>query len=901
MMVAKKRIAAVALLLVIMVGIAFAAPLKAVGGFGDARIYDDNYKIVHNPSEVSDGYVIRTAGDSLVLSGDNIRIEVLQGSLARIIRLGLSPEFYLLDGQAEVYSSVAFVVRTTAISYSAEAGATIYVLSDDDNELAYVKTFGARATNLITGKTSTITPGQYINKPEKAETTPSPQQPEPATVPVAETESVLMSRTIEYGGFAATITAMDGEAVIEYPAFVTEEELLDAMRAVFAQYPEVANEIYISFGEPGTAYATYPAEYGEDGFNLAFGIIERELPPYLDELMAAYAAQAAAQPEAKTEEKEVLVPYETVTQPAQQPAEQASAQPEAETEEPQALEWDFSYRGVTAEVKAYIGTAYAVYPAEITNQEIDAAAAALVATYPEYTAGITYDIQRPGLAVITYPESYGPAEFEFATGILDRELPPYIDWIAASIKPEPVASTITPPAEAVVETVKTPIETSPRPVEQAQPEQKEEEKRPSILGMTIGVSAGFGEDGDYYYSPSIFNNRLGMFAKNIVVSLNPELRLGNFTLGLHLNLELKNGAFVDPFTFNTDGITNTVSSIMRYISKLGFRTNNGAFEIFASRNAELDFRSPIHESFKIGFEKEDRLTLTSAVRFGGFTFSGFVEDLEFKNKLSGRSEYAGVRASYKVSKFEVGISAVADIKSGLRNMVFYPGADIVVPVRIGSQEIEISAQVAAQIKSGKMNAILAKASIDTFINDWLILGAGAAFNYKSHINEIMNNGPVDVVTQFYGNSIDVTLRAGVVFGPFSVTGKMTLPLALNNESGKLVYNEVLTRSNTLASITADTMDIQADLDLGGFKLAAGVISNGFTGRLSNFFKAMINKEGRSDALKAFLDPEFSTYYALATYTTEIGVVTLDTFARFDLMRVGGFLSVPFSAGFGVSF
>ena len=200
-----------------------------------------------------------------------------------------------------------------------------------------------------------------------------------------------------------------------------------------------------------------------------------------------------------------------------------------------------------------------------------------------------------------------------------------------------------------------------------------------------------------------------------------------------------------------------------------------------------------------------------------------------------------------------------------------------------------------------MNAILAKASIDTFINDWLILGAGAAFNYKSHINEIMNNGPVDVVTQFYGNSIDVTLRAGVVSGPFSVTGKMTLPLALNNESGKLVYNEVLTRSNTLASITADTMDIQADLDLGGFKLAAGIISNGFTGRLSNFFKAMINKEGRSDALKAFLDPEFSTYYALATYTTEIGVVTLDTFARFDLLRVGGSLSVPFSAGFGVSF
>ena len=944
MMVAKKRIAAIALLLVIMVGIAFAAPLKAAAGFGDARIYDNNYKLVRNPSQVSDGYVIRTAADSLILTGDNVRIEILPNSLARIIRLGKSPELYLLDGQAEVYSSVVFMVRTTVISYRADAGSTIYVITDDDNETAYVKNFQAVATNLITGKSTTINAGKYMDRTEKAQaqtpasqspaqtsttrqqpSSPAPQRPEPATAPVAEAEHVLMSRTIEYRGFSATIMAMDGEAVVRYPEFVTEAEMIDALQAVFSQYPEIADEILITFGEPGIMYAYYPAEYGEDGFNLAFGIIERELPPYLDNLMATYAAQA----EAKPAEKEILVPFEIVTQPVEQPVEQsttgkpaepAPAQTETKAEEPvseaapEPLTWSFDYRGISANVKAYVGLAYVTYPAEITNEEIDAAAAALVATYPEYTAGITYEILRPGLAEITYPESYGPDEFNFATGILTSELRPYIDWIAASVKPGKVEGTITVPeasepavaepaqAETVAsETVKTPIETSPRPVEQAQTGQKEEKKSLFSFGMNVGVIAGFGTNGDYYYSPSFVNGRIGMFAKNITATVDPEIRIGNFTLGLHLNLEVKDGKFVNPFTFSTNGITRTVSSIMHYVSKLGFRTDNGAFEIYARRNVELEFKSPIHESFKLGFEKEDRLTLTGALRLGGFTISGFFEDLEFKNKIDGRSEYAGVRAAYTLSKFEVGISTAVDVKRGLKNMIFYPGADIVVPITVNGQEIEISAQIAAQILSGKLNAVLAKATVDTLTKDWLVLGVGVAYNYKSHINDIMNNGPVDVVVQYYGNSVDVTLRAGVVLGPFSLIGKMTLPLAINRVSGKLVYNTVRTRSNRIAYITADTMDLQADLKLGSFKFSAGVIYNGFTGRLSNFAKALIKKEGRVETLKKLLDPEFSTYYALATYSTEIGGVSFKTFARADLMRVDGTLTIPLSAGFGIAF
>ena len=109
------------------------------------------------------------------------------------------------------------------------------------------------------------------------------------------------------------------------------------------------------------------------------------------------------------------------------------------------------------------------------------------------------------------------------------------------------------------------------------------------------------------------------------------------------------------------------------------------------------------------------------------------------------------------------------------------------------------------------------------------------------------------------------------------------------------------RSGRLAYITADTMDLKAELNLGDFDFSVGVIYNGFAGRLSNFFKALIKKEGRVQTLKALLDPEFATYYALATYATEIGGVTFETFARADLMRVEGTLTIPVSAGFGIAF
>ena len=92
-----------------------------------------------------------------------------------------------------------------------------------------------------------------------------------------------------------------------------------------------------------------------------------------------------------------------------------------------------------------------------------------------------------------------------------------------------------------------------------------------------------------------------------------------------------------------------------------------------------------------------------------------------------------------------------------------------------------------------------------------------------------------------------------------------------------------------------------DLSLGAFRFSAGVIYNGFSGRVADLIKALAKREGRRDALVAMLDPEVSTYYALATVGFNAGPTLLQAFVRADLMRVNGTLTVPVSAGIGITF
>lgn len=880
-MVARKSVAALIVLLVIMVGTAFAAPLRPAAGFGDSKIYDSNYKSVKGSSELSDGYVVMTGENQLVLENTDIRIEVEPHSIALIVSLGVNPEFYLLDGRAEFSSKAGFTVRTTVTSYKAEATTTIYVITEESEETAYVQSKSAVASNLITGNVTTIIAGEYIDNARNGfiPVGKNLQEYWVRTIVVPQPPKVY-SKTFSYNGLTVTIEATSGKARITYPAFVTDEEVSGAFAAAAQAYPELTKGVTYEFGEKGTIYVNYPAEYGEKEFNLVAEMMQNDLPAYIDGLLAYYAAQEKA-------------------------AQLAAIKP---------LVKEFIYRGFDATVTAYVGEGYVTYPPYVTDEELGACAAALVQLHPAEFSAIRYSVQGPGVAEISYPETYGEAEFKLLTDIVDNELRAYIDYVwvketpetapavVAEVKPETAETTPTEktPTEKTP-TEKTPIETAPRP-EEPVAEPVEEKKSDFRFGMALGVIYGFSNGDDTFSAPQFLKHRIGVFKKNAMAVIDPYISYRNFKFGLHLTFGLKDGKFVGPFKFDTDhGITGKVGSVMHFISELSYKTDDDSFFIGATRrNTELDFRSPIYEPFKLGYDKDDRLLLSTKVQAGGFAFKAFVEDLEFKNKIDGRSDYAGLRASYTFKKFDIGISAAADYKTGFKNMVFYPGADIVVPLQFGAQSLEISAQVAAQIASGKIQAVLAKAYVDTVTKDWLTLGLGVAFNYKSHINEIMNDGPCDVIEQFKGNSLDVTLRAGIEAGPLSFLAKMTMPFSFVKGS-RLAYNTVRTRNGNIESITADTMDIQIQLTFGKFKFNAGMIYNGFTGKAAALAKALIKGTGRKSALVAMIDPEYSTLYANAIFGTQIGSVSLSLFIRADVMRVNGLLVMPVSAGLGVSF
>ena len=916
-----KKVVAVLLLLAMTAGMVFSAPLKAAAGYGDAKVYDSTYKSVKDVSEVADGYVIRTAEESVLLENTDIRIDVGPNSLAQIISLGDSPEVYLLDGRAEFFSSAAFTVRTTVTSYKAEAGTTIYVITEDKEETAYVEAGSATATNLITGEVTQLGTGTYIdnaksgftpsekalneywNKPSQTKQT---AQAEPAQQPASEATAEetaapepagAMTYTFDYYGFTATVEAYIGLAYITYPSFVTDEELGAAAAAAVAAYPDYTKDITYEILEPGLAVVYYPEEYGPNDFYFAMGLLEGELYAYLDVISAQLFAT-------QTEEPEPVVVV--VEQPAEQEAQVS--------ETAGALTYTFNYYGFTATVEAYIGLAYITYPSFVTDEELGAAAAAAVAAYPQYTKDITYEILEPGLAVVYYPEEYGPNDFYFAMGLLEGELYAYLDMISAQlyakapaapeVSPEPVVVEQPVPAEEPQSTPapeKTPIETSPRPEETA-PEAPAEKKSDFKFGASLGFVYGFGDDGDEYADPAALKDRVGIFKKNYMVIIDPYIGFKNFELGLHVVLNVKNGKLINPLKFDTaSGITGYIASVMQYVSLFRFKTDDEAFSISATRHTDLEFRSPINEPFRLGYDKEDKLLATMTLKAGGFSIKAFADDLEFAAKRNGRSQYTGVRAAYTFNKFEIGISAIADIKGGVNDLVFYPGADIVVPLKFGNQELEVSAEAAAQIASGKVKAILAKATIDTITNDWLVIGLGAAYNHRSHINEIMNNGPADVIEQFSGKSIDIMLKAGVSTNRFSLIGKFTVPVSLTKGKDRLVYNTVITKSGNTASISADTMDIQMEILLGKFKFSAGVIYNGFSGRVADILKSLVKREGRREALVAMFDPEVSTYYALATFGFNAGPVLVESFVRADLMRVNGTLTIPVSAGIGITF
>ena len=336
--------------------VAFATPLKPQGGFGDAKVYDSSYRAIQNPQEVSDNFVIRTSSSAVTLNSGSISVEVEANSLLQFISLDGEAVFYLLDGRAIFSSKSDFEVRTTVTTYNAQAGSSIYVITDDAEETAYMENGTAEVTNLITSQVSQIGEGQAINNARRnsqpvattreqywAENTTSSQQPsseqmvaeepivaEPVPQPVVEApvsetvvlEAGALEHTFSYRGIRAVLRAYIGIADLEYPEYITSEDIDAAARAAVLTFPQtITQDISYEVVEPGLTQIYYPETYGETEFAMAVYLIDQELPGYIDALLGPVAVP----------EQQVAVAEE----PAQvepQP-EQPAAAPQAEVKE----------------------------------------------------------------------------------------------------------------------------------------------------------------------------------------------------------------------------------------------------------------------------------------------------------------------------------------------------------------------------------------------------------------------------------------------------------------------------------------------------------------------------------------------------------------------------------------
>lgn len=938
-----KKIIAVVLITAMAIGSIFASPLTLVGSDGNAKVYDETFKSVDTANSITGNWIIRTEDNVVVFENEGLRLKIGEYSLVRILSLDdATPVVYLLDGWlgATAAETVSVTINTPVTVYSANAGSTIVVLSSKTAENGYVYKGSATFINEVTSAITEVQEDMYLDLAQSSAIIEKPEDgteiaitiekflaEEPKTeaetvetvvaetTEEVETEVIIapLTKTFSYGGYEATITAYIGKAYIEYPSFVTAQEIYDAAAAAYSAYGAYLDGVYVQVVEDGLAVVTYPETYGEPEFNFAMSLLEKELPYYIASLFAQPSVESTEEVE---EDQFVIAQIEPKSKPTSKT--QTIIVPLTKT---------FSFAGYEATITAHPGKAYIEYPTFVTAQEIYDAAAAAYSAYGAYLNDVYIQVVEDGLAVVTYPETYGEPEFNFAISLLDKELPYYIASVlgielnveSASVVAEATTEETT---EAIAEEV--PTETTEAVAEvttevsvEASADVKEEEKEseavettpqvpaPPVVekpvekkgakfGATIGVVYGQYTEGSEF-KPFIDKNiirKIGFAPKNVVVNVDPYLTVGNFTIGLHASinvLDLKGS-----FTFTTDqGAIGYVSSVAKYVGRINY--NGDKFNLDIDRNHSVESSSPVFYCLDKAFDSNNSLVATESLKLGFVTIGAFVDDLQFSNLLNGKNQFAGLSLSTGSKTVDVNASVIASIYS-LKNIDFYPAIDATAKISNGEKlNVDIYAGIASLFNSNTSSSlnILAKTKL-TLNTKAFSFGIGAAYNKGKHISNTVNNSPVTVVTAFEGQSIDVLLSTGLNLGVFSLNGSMSIPLSLNGGE-KLAYNTVKTRSGNQIDITADVLSLSAALTFENLSLSGGILFAGFTGRVSELVEAYKNNTGKNAALAGLVDSELATMYAQMT----VNFGGFEAYLRGDLATINGSKNVATS--FGASF
>ena len=286
-------------------------------------------------------------------------------------------------------SDIAYLASLLVSAYP-EASKVTYAVVDGNLELTYPEQAGdfivAAISTLETDAKAVIDALTAPVEPEVEEVTVAEVSEEPEaedTYDFSIDEDGTIRASYNYHNLAtASIVMTDTEATITYPAeYIYKSDIVDFFANVVEAFPFVKDYVTYSIPEDGTLILTYPSEVVDTTYEKV------EVLAYLDDAVTEYADAILGS---------FLNALDSTTEEAV-----ATEETTAEEDVP-VFASIFTYKGITSNIIAYSDYALISIPAGVTEDDINAIAAELVAAYPEASV-VTYALDDANI-VLTYPE-----------------------------------------------------------------------------------------------------------------------------------------------------------------------------------------------------------------------------------------------------------------------------------------------------------------------------------------------------------------------------------------------------------------------------------------------------------------------------------------------------------------
>ena len=239
--------------------------------------------------------------------------------------------------------------------------------------------------------------------------------------PVEEVPEVISSE-YEIAGYILSTEVSVGETVLEYPAFILDDEVIEFFAVENEKYGLGDLGVVYSLEGDGVAVLTYPEEYSVD-------TVQSELENLVADLAAYVGAPlvAVTEPEPVAVEEPEPVVVEEVVLP-----------------EPPVMK-NYGIYGYILHTEVGDGEVVLEYPAFIPDEDVIGFFAVENEKYGLGDLGVVYTLEGDGRAVLTYPDTYSR---DVVSAELDLLVEDLLAYLAAPAEPE---EAVVEPEIAVVE------------------------------------------------------------------------------------------------------------------------------------------------------------------------------------------------------------------------------------------------------------------------------------------------------------------------------------------------------------------------------------------------------------------------------------------------------------------